>query len=327
MKNIGLVGLGFIGKTHLQAYQYIDNAQVVSICTQNNEVNSYNGSIVANYEELLSNKAIDIIDICLPTYLHEEYIIKAANAGKHIICEKPLTLSTSSAERILEAIQKNGVRLFVGHILRFWPEYELIKALSKTEQLNQIEIIHAKRLGMNPTWSDWFRYPEKSGGALYDLHIHDIDFVYYLQGKVDSVYAVGTKNEQGAWNHVMTTLTFKNHAKAFVEASQTMPKGYPFTMSLRAQTSNNTIELNIAAGDNIENINESNNQFLFYENGDKTVLGVKKEDAFEKELSYFVHCVESGEENSIVPIEDVQYTLKLLEAIQRSLETGLVVKV
>lgn len=324
MKNIGLVGLGFIGNTHLKAYQHIDSAKVISICTRSkkSQIRDYDGSFVTEYEELLSNQEIDIIDICLPTYLHEEYIIKAANAGKHIICEKPLTLNTASAKRILHAVQSNKVQLFVGHVLRFWPEYELIKAFSKTEQLKNIEIIHAKRLGIVPTWSDWFQYPEKSGGALFDLHIHDLDFVYHLLGNVETVYAVGHKNEQGAWDHVMTTVTFKNRAKAFIEASQRMPKGYPFTMSLRAQNRTNAIEMNIVAGDNIENINESSNQFLFYENGDKTVLGVKKEDAFQKEVSYFLHCVENDEENTVIPLEDVLYTLKLLEAIQLSLETG-----
>lgn len=192
MKSIGLVGLGFIGKMHLKAYQSIEHGQVTAICTRS-EVDDeaikelFHGTYTSDYDDLLSNKEIDIIDICLPTYLHEEYIIKAAKAGKHIICEKPLTLTLESASRIFKEIQENNVKLFVGHLLRFWPEYQVIKSYSESEKLKDIDIVHAKRLGQFPTWSDWFQYPEKSGGALFDLHIHDIDFVYYLLGEVDSL--------------------------------------------------------------------------------------------------------------------------------------------
>ncbi|QQZ08655.1 Gfo/Idh/MocA family protein [Heyndrickxia vini] len=324
MKNIGLVGLGFIGKTHLEAYGKIDHCQVTSICTSNKVIDReiiYNGSFVTAYEELLNDKDIDIIDICLPTYLHEEYILRAANAGKSIICEKPLTLSIESANRIIDAVNKNNVRLFVGHVLRFWPEYKVIKSFSENDRLKDIEIIHAKRLGQAPNWSSWFQHPEISGGALYDLHIHDIDFLYYLLGEVDTVYAVGNKNKYGAWDHIMTTILFKNKSKAFVEASQRMPIGYPFTMSFRAQTSESTLELNVNAGDNIENINESNHQFIYYSNQKKTPIKIEKGDAFQNELSYFVDCIENNQKNRIVPLEDVLYTLKLLHAIEKSLIT------
>ncbi|WP_342431331.1 Gfo/Idh/MocA family oxidoreductase [Neobacillus sp. FSL H8-0543] len=332
MQNIGLVGLGFIGLTHLEAYHPIKNGQVIAICTRREEkdreiTSQYNGSFVTEYDDLLRNDEIDIIDICLPTFLHEEYIIKAANAGKHIICEKPLSLTVESAHRIIQAVNKNKVKLFVGNVLRFWPEYEVIKAYSLTDKLKDIEIVHAKRLGQPPTWSSWFQDPEKSGGALYDLHNHDIDFVYYLLGEVDSVYAVGNKNRYGAWDHVMTTLSFKNNSKAFVEASQRMPMGYPFTFAFRAQTAKSALELTVAAGENIENIEESNNQFIYYANQKKSSIEMDKGNAFQNELSYFVNCIENNTDNLVIPLDDVVYTLKLLKAIENSLETGKQIRV
>jgi len=327
MKNIGLVGLGFIGKRHLDVYHHIENCQVIAVCTRSkiNEqeiTSNYKGSFVIDYDDLLTNKEIDIIDICLPTYLHEEYIIKAANAGKHIICEKPLTLSEESAHRVINEVKRNNVNLFVGQLLRFWPEYKVIKSYSKSDKLKDIEIVHAKRLSQAPKWSSWFQHPEKSGGALFDLHIHDIDFVYYLLGKVDSVYAVGNKNGYGAWDHIMTTLSFKNKSKAFVEASQRMPIGFPFTMTFRAQSSQSTLDYHVVAGENIENIKDSNNQFIYYTKQNKSSIETDKSDAFKNELSYFVNCLENNQENSVIPLEDVLYTLKILNAIETSLETG-----
>lgn len=324
MINIGVVGLGFIGNIHLEAYRRIPNAKVVAICTSSHFDDSFEGRVYRDYDQFLQQEDIDVVDICLPTFLHEEYVIKAARAGKHIICEKPLTLTVESANRIIEEIRHAKVRLFVGHTLRFWPEYEKIKELSKAK-LKDVEIVHAKRLGQLPTWSNWFLYPEKSGGALFDLHIHDIDFLTYLLGEVDRVYAVGSKNEHGAWNHVMTTLTFKNKAIAFVEASHKMPKFYPFTMSFRMQSSTKTVDFELKAGENIESNHRS--EFTVYDGKEIFDVTVDKKDAFENELAYFIDCLQNGAENEIIPLEDVLYTLRLMKMIEASLETGREMKV
>ncbi|MFS0673952.1 Gfo/Idh/MocA family oxidoreductase [Ornithinibacillus sp. 179-J 7C1 HS] len=327
MQRVGLVGLGFIGKSHLEAYNHIPNVEVTAIYTKsrNDEeaLSSYN--FVSDYEGLLSDDQIDVVDICIPTYLHEEFILKAAKAKKHIICEKPLTLSRASAHRIYEEVQKAGVRLFVGQVLRFWPEYSAIKAYSETKKLGSIDIVHAQRLGQLPSWSEWFQQPDKSGGALFDLHLHDIDFVYYLLGKVDEVYAVGTQNQYGAWSHIMTTLSFQNGAKAFVEASHRMTKGYPFTMGFRMQNQEDTLDFQLKAGENIESIN--NSHFLLYEKKQITEVEIKQTDAFQEELSYFIDCIDHNQKNTVVPISDILYVLEILEAIEKSLNTGQVVKI
>lgn len=328
---IGLVGLGFIGKTHLNAYRKMKHCKVTAICTKSGTgdkdvLAGFDGDITSDYEELLSDPTIDVIDICLPTFLHEAYIVKAAQAKKHIICEKPLTLTTDSAERIIDAVNQHNVQLYVGHVVRFWPEYTTIKSYHEKGSLHDIEIVHAQRLGQSPNWSSWFQDPEKSGGALYDLHIHDIDFTYDLLGEVDTVYATGMNNEQGAWVHVMTMLTFKNGSKAFIEASHRMPDAYPFSITYRAQTKDNAIEFTIRAGDNIENMDSALNHFHLYAEGKNISLQAEAEDAFYQELTYFIDCISGNKTNTIIPLSDVFYTLRVLEAIERSLQKGEVVK-
>jgi len=332
MINIGLVGLGFIGKAHFQAYQTMENVRLKTICTRspvkdNDILSQFNGDFVHDFNELLQDDEIDIIDICLPTYLHEEHVIKAANAKKHIICEKPLTLNEPSFNQIVKAIDKNNVRLFVGHVLRFWPEYELIKQYSETERLEGIEIVHATRLSQAPAWSDWFKDPEKSGGALYDLHIHDIDFLYYMLGEVDTVFATGTKNNQDAWDHIMTTLKFKNGAKAFIEASHKMPEHYPFTMTLRMQAKNNHLDFAIKAGENIDGLDEGSKQFIYYSKDEPKTVVVEDADPFKKELAYFCECVLNNTENKKIPLKDVRYVLRLMHAIETSLTNEKIVSV
>ncbi|MFD1851392.1 Gfo/Idh/MocA family protein [Oceanobacillus bengalensis] len=328
MQRVAIVGLGFIGKTHLEAYRKVPYATVTVICNRQGRKDEVNfvGTIVSDYDELLRRKDIDVVDLCVPTFLHEEYITKAAEAGKHIICEKPLTLTVQAANRIKQVINKHGVRLFVGHLLRFWPEYQTIKAYSETGKIKNIDVVHAKRLGQIPNWSEWFQYPEKGGGALFDLHIHDIDFVSYLLGKIASVYAVGQQNQYGAWEHIMTTLTFKNQAKAFVEASHRMPKGYPFTMSLRAQSRSSVLDFTLTAGENIEHINDSH--LVYYEENQLSELhDTQQADAFQNELTYFIDCLEHDQKNDIVPLDDVLYIIKVLQDIEKSLKTGQEVQV
>lgn len=324
MIHVGLVGLGFIGKAHLKAFEALPNAEVIQICSRSSSsadfLNDFTGEITSDYDALLNNQEIDVVDICVPTFLHEEYIVKAAKAGKHIICEKPLALTAEATRRIFQIVEKSKVRLFVGHVLRFWPAYQKIKQTSEVAKFPSIEILHAKRLGQAPTWSEWFKYPEKSGGALFDLHIHDIDFACYMLGEVESVYAVGHQNDFGAWDHIMTTLRFKNNANAFIEASHIMPSKYPFTMSFRTQARDVIIDFNLVAGHNIERINKA--QLLLYEGEHQSEIIVEEADAFENELAYFIHCLENNQENKIIPLDDVLYVIKLLEAIEQSLKTG-----
>ncbi|MCF3944693.1 Gfo/Idh/MocA family protein [Oceanobacillus alkalisoli] len=325
MLKIGLAGFGFIGKTHLEAYKKIPNAEVTAICTSGNKegLNEFTGAIFSNYDALLRREDIDVIDICVPTYLHERYILKAAKAKKHIICEKPLTLNVESANRIIHAVEKAGVRLFVGHLLRFWPEYQWIKAFSGTIEQHTIDTVYAKRLGTLPKWSEWFKHPEKSGGALFDLHIHDIDFIYHLLGEAKSVYAVGKQNCNEAWDHIMTTLTFKNGTKAFAEASHRMPAHFPFTMSLRMQADQKMVDFQLEAGANIEHIN--NSRLILYDDEKATNAEVAAGDAFQNELAYFIDCLENDNANEIIPLQDVRYVIHLLQAIETSLRTGRVI--
>ncbi len=328
MVTVGLVGLGFIGKTHLKAYRQIEGCRVKSIYVRDVSrvdedvqefAREHDITFVETYEKLLHDEEIDVIDICLPTYLHEKFVIDAARAGKHIFCEKPLSLSVESARRMMAEVMESGVQLYVGHVLRFWPEYVKIKEVMGH---SNVKIVHAVRLGQKPTWSEWFQDPHKSGGALFDLHIHDIDFMTYLQGEVATVYAVGHKNNDGAWEHVMTTLRFENGATAFVEASHRMPVSFPFTMSLRLLGERGTVDFRVEAGENIESVDDGQTKFVYYDEAGAEVVQVNDGDAFANELAYFVDCIRGRKENTIIPLDDVIYTMEILEAIEESLNTG-----
>lgn len=131
MVRIGLLGCGFIGKVHAKAYAQIPDAKVVAVVDRDSgrakEVAEELGAeVVPVVDDLLSRQDIDMVDVCLPTYLHADHVIAAARAGKHVLCEKPMALSLEQADAMIEATEQAGVAFMVGHTLRFWPEYVAI---------------------------------------------------------------------------------------------------------------------------------------------------------------------------------------------------------
>src|SRR5699024_3225553 len=110
-------------------------------------------------------------------------------------------------------------------------------------------------------------------------------------GGIECVYAVGKQNNQGAWNHVMTTLNFENGSKAFIEASHRMPDGYPFVMSMRVQSEEKSIDFRSVTGNNIESPIEAYD-FNYYQMNQKTSINIDPYDPFQNELQYFIDCLE-----------------------------------
>jgi predicted dehydrogenase len=328
MIQVGVIGTGFMAKTHLDAYQKMKDVQVLAVTAVNEErgkalAQTYGCEYLSTAEEMMAREDIHMIDVCTPTFVHEKLVIMAAEAGKHVICEKPLALTVEEVDNIIEATKKAGVKFMAAQVLRFWPEYVEIKKLYDNGDLGATQIVNASRLTQFPTWSEWFKDVSKSGGGLYDLHLHDIDFLYHLFGPVDSVYATGKKNEHGAWNHVVSQLTFKNGSKANVEASYQMPEGYPFTATFRIVGDEAAADYQFSAGFNLEKLDESEGKLLVSKNGvGLTYPEVENSNPYYNELEYFVQCIVQNKEPDRVQPEDCKEVLKILTSIEASLESG-----
>jgi UDP-N-acetylglucosamine 3-dehydrogenase len=330
MLKVGLIGPGFIGNIHLQSYEKIENLRVVAIA-EGNEASGrkaaelFRCDYYPSAEDMLNQADIDMVDICVPTFLHEKYVLMAVAAGKHVLCEKPLALDVDSVDRMISAANQAGVKFMAAQALRFWPEYVKIKELADVGEFGRLEAVATSRLAQPSNWSSWFKDPEKSGGTLYDLLLHDIDFLRYMLGPINTVYAVGTQSENGAWEHILATLTFHNGVKASVEASHRMAEGFPFTMSFRAVGTKATVDFHYTAGHNLESKDEAQSRFQYYENGKGLVpVHIPKGDAYEEELRYFADCIMSDSEPVRVPLEQSREVLAIMAVIQRSLENGAV---
>lgn len=193
MLRIGIVGAGSMGSAHAAGWSQTP-AQIVGFLTETFDPNlplarRYNAKVFSSLDSLLD--AVDVVDICAPTHLHVQMILQAAARKKHIICEKPLALTTADALQAIRACKEAGVHLLVAHVVRYFPEYALAKSLVDQGVIGNVAVLRLLRGSYRPQKpiGNWFLDEAKSGGILMDLMIHDMDYARWIAGEVVSVFA------------------------------------------------------------------------------------------------------------------------------------------
>jgi predicted dehydrogenase len=337
MVRVGLAGLGFMGGTHAQCHAAIPKAKLAAVCDPEKDrrtkfADLYGATPYASLEEMLASD-IDMVDICMPTYLHREAVEAVAAAKKHLLCEKPMSLTAADCDAMMAAVKRAGVEFMVAHVIRFWPEYVVIKQILDSGKLGKIKWMSATRMSPPPTWSwrEWLFDPKLSGGAVLDLHIHDLDFLAWILGKPKVVSAAGAKTRTGALDSVFTTTT--GHDKGgvgFAEGSLDMVAGFPFTMGLKINLEGGSIEFNSRLSPGL---------LVAYPDGSVTYPEVPQPEVpavagaasggnisalggYFVEVNYFVNCLDKGQKPTTVTPEEAKLAVELCLAATKSAETG-----
>jgi len=333
MLNCVLIGAGYIAQNHLAALLANKEVNMVGVICRGADhaatIIDKAGSGCRHYltlEEACADNKVDFVDICTPTNLHESYTIKAAELGCHVICEKPVTFTLESYDRMIDACKKANVKFMVAQILRFKGENLKIHELIRENSLGDIHFIYQKRLCQHPTWGTWQRDNDASGGGLFDLNVHDIDNLYWHLGMPKTVYAAGWKSPTGCWNHLATTLTWENGVKAVCEASLEMTGNFPFTVETRCTGDKGTLEYSLTAGINI-NDGSVDTKFLWFPADSKEAEEVNFEakDGFAGEIDSFVDAILHDGEVAI-PAQEVRQVLEIILATKKSLENNTVIE-
>ncbi len=226
---VGIVGVGFMGTTHAAGWAETP-AEIVGFTAETqqeagNIARQYETEIYPSLEEMLPE--VDVVDICSPTHLHYDMAMRAAAAGKHIICEKPLARTTAQAQRIVAACQKAGVQLLVAHVVRFFPEYALARAAVAEGQIGKPGVIRLHRGSYRPKKpaGNWFLDEVKSGGILMDLMIHDYDYARWIAGDVESVSArrVTQRHPEALVDYGLVILTHRSGALSHIAGAWAYP--------------------------------------------------------------------------------------------------------
>lgn len=152
MLKIGLVGCGGISGVHVPAWDKMDDAQLVAVCDIRPEkAERYPGhKIYTDFDKMLEENDFDIIDICLPTFLHCEFAVKAMKKGINVLSEKPISLKESDVGLLFSTAKENGVKYMVAQVLRFWNEYEALKQIYDTKKYGELISGTMWRLGGVP---------------------------------------------------------------------------------------------------------------------------------------------------------------------------------
>ena len=239
LKKFALIGCGAIAKLHAQAISNIENAQLVGVYDYSYEfaqkfASEHNCIAYKTLEELLACSEIDIVNICTPSGLHAEQIIKAANAKKHIIVEKPMAITKEQLDAAIQSVDKNKVKVEVISQLRFTPAIQKLKAAIESGALGKILFAdfkmkyyrsaeYYKKGGWRGTWK------MDGGGALMNQGIHGIDLVQYLIGGVKSIYADcrTLAREIEVEDSANILVEYKNGAIGVIQCTTVADPGYP----------------------------------------------------------------------------------------------------
>lgn len=327
MKRVALLGSGFIAGVHMEGWKRIPGVEVVAFYEPEPSPEfeqKYGKPRFSSFERLLEEQPVDLVDICLPTFLHRDFTERSARAGKHVFCEKPMALSVEDCRAMTEVCRKNGVSLMVGHALRFWGEYLKAQQLVSDGEIGTVRSIEAYRLALPPGWSisNWIVQPELSGGASLDLHIHDLDFANWLAGEPKEVFARGLLSDNGAWDHAFSSVRYQSGIVAHLEGGWMMRGDFPFTMGFRILGSEGIVEWEFRAGVNIEERSGSV-PLILYRNGQaRQLFDVQGEDAYYLELKYFLECVERGRPVERGTAEQGTAAVRLALAAQKSMHSG-----
>jgi len=333
---VGIIGLGFMGKMHFGVHQASGKSRVAAICdTDERKLAGDWSSIAGNindasaksvdlggvktysdFDEMLGDEEIELVDVTLPTYLHAEYAIRALEAGKHVLCEKPITLTVAEADDLLVAARKSKKKFMVAQCIRFWPEYAWLREVVSRRKYGRVYVATFRRISATPTWGwkNWLQDHTKSGGAVIDLHIHDIDYINYLFGMPQAVTSTGVSKTSGGVDHIVTAYHYETENFMVVaEGDWTGHPATPFEMSFQITCETATILYSSARPKTLA---------VYPKGGGVDYPDFKPGDGYHNEINYFLDCIGNNTTPTVVTPAEAQEALAVALAEIQSVESG-----
>jgi predicted dehydrogenase len=327
--NVAVLGLGFMGTTHAQAWRGVPGARLAAVMSSDErklsgDLSSISGNLgnsgevmdfsaVAKYrtiDAVLADPGIDAVDICLPTDSHAPVAIAALRAGKHVLVEKPIALDRASAEEVILEAEAAGRILMAGQVLRFIPAYS--KLSERLPAVGPVRFALFRRRCAAPAWSKWLSDASRSGGGVFDLLIHDVDYCVSQWGLPESVQATGYSEPAVGIDLIHAELAYPGMGPVVVTGGWHHPKSYPFSMEFTVTAAQATFEWPFGAPELKE----------FGVDGEATVHELPKADAFALELDYFARCVLENRQPEFCPPRQSAQAVGLMRLILQARETG-----
>ena len=312
MLKVALVGVGGISGCHIPTWESMEETELVALCDVRPErFEPYEGKrCYTDFDEMLEKEEIDILDICLPSYMHPEFSIKAMNKGINVLCEKPISLKKEDVAPIYEAAKRNNVKFMVAHVLRFWPEFDYVKQVVKSGKYGKVMSGFVQRLNHMPrtSWDGWMFDEKRSGFVPFDLHIHDLDFLVYTFGEPKDFSCKRVKTADSDYVNVMY-----DYGDFFIggEASWYQQMS-PFKAGFRFQFEKALLELE----NGVLTVYETENDNIFkpFDCTQSNEEGgyIIQSDAYGNEIKYFTKCVLENKEPDIIKPSELEKVIDIL---------------
>lgn len=335
--NVAVVGLGFMGITHLKAWQKVPGARIAAICDAvrlpvDGDFSSISGNLstsdtlkldmtqtkaTKDLNELLSDPAIDVVDLCVPTLAHPKLAVMSLQAGKHVVCEKPLARTSAHAREIVEAAKVARGYFMPAHCIRFWPEWLWVKKAMESGVYGKVLAARIRRVSEPPGWSREFMDGARSGGALLDLHIHDTDFVQFCFGRPRAVCSTGFSALSGAIDHVSTIYQYASGVSVTAEGGWAMNAGHGFNMAYTFIFERATVDYDFSRGAEALRV--------FEKDLPARTIPPSGGDGYVGELTYFADCILSGKPPVTLTAQDGLSAVEICEAEELSIKTAQIV--
>jgi len=336
MTNVGVIGLGMMGVTHLDVYASLPRARVVAVADRNADKRSGQRNTTGNIDghaqgafdlsqttryaeatDLIDDPDVQVVDICLPTDLHADVAVAALRAGKHVLIEKPMARTAAEAQRIINTAVDAAGFAMVAMCMRFWPGWDWLKQRIDDGAFGRLLGLSIERTSPHPG-GPFYADAARSGAAILDLHLHDADFVQWCCGPPDAVRSVGYSHVTDGVDHVVTQYLYRNGPTVVAEAGWSMSPGYPFTMRYTANFEQATAVFDLAARQKL---------MLYQRGGESEPIDLDDRMGYHHELSYFLGCIETSQTPRRVTLAESQAAIALIEAEAKSVASGATVAV
>ncbi len=303
MKKVAVVGFGFMGMTHslnifknqdLELVAIIDkDIESIEQKLKQPEGNFSTGEIdpdkiqkVNKYHSLtdcIDNEDFDAVHVCVHTDQHYQITKEALQAGKHVLLEKPFSLDINECRELIGLSHEKDLILMVAHVLRFMPPYLKLRSCIEKEEFGNLKFLSMTRFSGVPLWGQWVQKQSSygsSGGALFDLLIHDIDYLNYLFGKPIQIQSKYLPGRLSVHDYISAWWDYPDF-KVKVEGGNTFHSSFPFQAGFMAEFNKASILYSTNDPDYIQVSNHEENERI----------ELDLEDGFYNEIDYFKECL------------------------------------